>query len=208
MDEFTEVEDDDGGFGHGYQRDDAPDADDAFMPMSRRDVDVLYRSAIGDMKSFLKERETCDPTRSLAGVAIAGAEIAAGAVIAGFLAQRFRQAGTVVPVGLTLGGLGLVAAQFEMAGKLSPDLRNLALGALASAATLWAAGRGVIATEEAGRPGTRVAGVLPQQMPPQMPFAPPSFAQPPFVSAQPPMPAPGAVMNATDFHNLVSRRAA
>lgn len=204
--DFDQDESAEGG-GQGRDRDDASDADDEFMPMSRRDVDTLYRSALGDMREFLEQRKAHDPTKSLMGVAIAGTEIAAGAAIAGFLAQRFRQAGAVVPVGVILGAVGLAASQFEMFGRASPDVRNVSLGALASAAALWAAGRGVIGAEEAaGRAGTRTAGAAlpapqPQPQPqqvfafsqqhppypqhPQHPYAQQPYVPPPYAYAAP-----------------------
>ena len=226
------------GDGVGYDRDDAQDHDESveFMPMSRRDVDQLYDSALGDMKRFLDERKACDPTRSLAGVAIVGAEIAAGAALSGYLSQRFRVAGAVVPVGLLLGAAGLAASQFEVLGRFSPDLRNVSLGALASAAALWAAGRGIVASEGQTRTGAQLPQPQPQQQQAfafstsvpaqraeergqshpyyqQSPYAQPFPAQPiphpyapAYAYAPSPQGQPQPVVSAVDFENLVSSR--
>jgi hypothetical protein len=136
--------------GTGRDRTDKPAAfDPSFMPMTRRDaVTSLSHRSVEDTKRFLADRETqCERATSPAGIVLAGGEVLAGAALAGFLAQRFREAGAVVPVGVILGILGIAGAQFEMFGKLSPDVRNVAIGALASAAALWAAGRGIISAD-------------------------------------------------------------
>lgn len=203
-----------GGGGRGYERDDRADHDDEFMPMTRRDnVEDLYRSSLREMKEFLGEREVTDPTRTLPGLALTGGEILAGAAVAGFLAQRFRQAGAVVPVGVTLGLLGIAAAQFNMLGRASPDLRNISLGALASAAALWAAGRGVISREETARPREDQAGQLqamqpmqPQQPMQQGPGVGASYGLPPMYPTPFTPPQPSFASAAADFQNLVARR--
>ena len=212
----------DGG-GSGSERDDERD-DDGLMTMTRRDserdVRDLYNSSLDDMRRFLREREGAeDPMKSVTSNAVVGLEIVAGAALAGFLAQRFRQAGAVVPVGITLAALGLAAAQFNKAGKFSPDLRNVSFGALASAVALWAAGRGMITTEAAAF-GPNTAGMLPGAAAPAAPsmfFAQPVQVQqmqpPPAQWMQPPMqrpvPAfvPQRVQPMMDFHNLVAQRA-
>lgn len=158
------------------------------MSMTRRDpvreAKDLYRTSIDDMKNFLSERETAEPMHSVSGIAVTGLEIAAGAGIAAFLAQRFRQAGAVVPVGVTMAVLGLIASQFNMVGKLSPDLRNVSFGAGASAIALWAAGRGIIATEAAAPAGQPATGGVTSPQPHAQPHAQPQ----PFVPQPPQQP--------------------
>ena len=211
----------DGG-GSGSERDDERD-DDGLMTMTRRDserdVRDLYNSSLDDMRRFLREREGADdPMKSVTSNAVTGLEIVAGAALAGFLAQRFRQAGAVVPVGITLAALGLAAAQFNKAGKFSPDLRNISFGALASAVAIWAAGRGMITTEAAAF-GPNTAGMFPGTAAPvpapvfASPFAQPQMQQPmqrPMPSMYRPQPAPVfaprqvPMVGAMDFHNLVA----
>lgn len=173
----------DGG-GSGRARDDARGS--ALMAMTRRDplrqTQELHRRSLKDMRSFLDERDSgVDPMQSVTSHAVTGLEILGGALAAGFLSQRFRQQGAMIPVGVTLGALGLIAAQFGMAGKLSPDLRNVAFGAAASAVALWAAGRGIISAEAAAPPGAAIpagGGAFPQnpsggatvQQPPMQPM--------------------------------------
>ena len=207
----------DGG-GYGRARDD--EDEDGLMTMTRRDserdVRDLYNSSLDDMRKFLREREGAeDPMKSVTSNAVVGLEIAAGAALAGFLAQRFRQAGAVVPVGLTLAVLGLAAAQFNKAGKFSPDLRNVSFGALASAIALWAAGRAAISAEGFTFGPTATAGMLPAQT--QVPFM---FASPFVQPMQQPMPmqppafAPQQQVRAVapptvgrmDFYNLVAQQ--
>ena len=201
----------DGG-GHGSERDD-DDREGGLMTMTRRDserdVRDLYNSSLSDMRQFLREREGAeDPMKSVTSNAVIGLEISAGAIIAGFLAQRFRQAGAVVPVGVTLAALGLVAAQFNKAGKFSPDLRYVSFGALASALALWAAGRGAISAEGFTFGPTATAGMLPGTAPTPM-LQPLPMQQP----MQQPMPAfvpqqvhavPRPTVGMMDFHNLVA----
>lgn len=225
---------DEDGDGHGSERDDVREG--ALMTMTRRDssrdVRDLYNSSLDDMRSFLRERESAeDPMKSVTSNAVTGLELVAGAAFAGYLEQRFRQAGTMVPVGVTLAALGIAAAQFNMAGKFSQDLRNVSFGALASAVALWAAGRGAINAEGAGFPGATAAGSAPTtagmasmpsyapsfpmpqtssflQMPPQQaPQAQPSM--PMFMAAQ--AQPQGAVasrpaVGMMDFQNLVNQR--
>ena len=225
---------DDEGGGHGSERDD--EGEGTLMTMTRRDserdVRDLYNSSLDDMRQFLREREGAeDPMKTVTSNAVIGLEILAGALVAGFLAQRFRQAGAVVPVGVTLGGLGLVAAQFNKAGKFSSDLRYVSFGALASAIALWAAGRGAISAEGmAFGPATAgmLPGAAPAPMPPMFSFLqqpqqvqqpqpmqqPMQWQQPmqpqrqPAQRMQQPVPqqawAPPPMM---DFHNLVAQRA-
>ena len=180
-----EDRDDEGG-GRGRERDDG-EREGGLMTMTRRDserdVRDIYNASLGDMKQFLREREGDqeDPMKSVTSNAVVGLEIAVGAAIAGFLAQRFRQAGAVVPVGITLAALGLAAAQFNKAGKFSPDLRNISFGALASAVALWAAGRGAISSEGAAfgvQPGGQpvTAGFFPGMTPPALPTTMPPLA--------------------------------
>lgn len=155
--------------------------DEDYMPMTRRDVEDLYAKSLRGTKEFLSRREADDPTASLAGLALAGTEIAAGAAVGGFLAQRFRQTGAIVPVGMLIGAVGLAGAQFGMFGKLSPDVRNLSLGAIASGVALWAAGRGI------GAAGGGTAATAGMQQPQPQQFGPPAipFGQPPQFGAQP-----------------------
>ena len=182
--------------GFGSERRDVADADPDFMPMTRRDVDSLYKSSLDRTRNFFASRETCDPTATLGGLALTASEIAAGAAAAAFLAQRFRQAGAVVPVGAILGAVGLAGAQFDMFGKLSPDVRNVSLGAIASAVALWAAGRGIVSAEEATRGAVVVA-----------PQAPAPVAQPPMMQQPMRMPPTSvAAPSYVDFQNLVARR--
>ena len=215
------------GGGYGSERDDQGRDEGALMTMTRRDRDHdydsmrdtrdLYRESIGDMQRFLRERETAEP-EPIAGVAVTLLEVLGGAAIAGFLAQRFRQMGAVVPVGLTVGALGLAAAQFNKAGRFSPDLRNVSYGALASAVAIWAAGRGIISADAVTFGGTATAGLMPA--PSFAPLATQPFAQPqpqpqmfPQQPPQPqmfqqsvPMPVPMTVPPMVDFHNLVMQR--
>ena len=219
----------DGG-GSGSESDD-DEGEGGLMTMTRRDserdVRDLYNTSLDDMRRFLREREGAeDPMKSVTSNAVIGLEIGIGAIIAGFLAQRFRQAGAVVPVGVTLAALGLAAAQFNKAGKFSPDLRYISFGALASALSLWAAGRGAISAESIAF-GPNTAGVLPSMAAPPAPmFAPPFAMQPPQAqSMQQPMqqtyrPQPGPsfapqqvaapvlprpMVGMMDFHNLVAQ---
>lgn len=218
----------DGG-GSGSERDD--EGEGTLMTMTRRDserdVRDLYNTSLDDMRRFLRERESAeDPMKSVTSNAVIGLEIGVGAIIAGFLAQRFRQAGAVVPVGVTLAALGLAAAQFNKVGKFSPDLRYISFGALASALSLWAAGRGAISAEGASFGPPSTAGMLPgtaapapmfassfqpqpmmqpmmqsvMQQPMQRPMAPaPMFASPRASTVSPP------TVGVRDFHNLVAQ---
>lgn len=218
--------------GDDGERDEQGEQGNTFMAMTRRDVragtstrtgargsakdldeenprsaEDLVRSSLREMSDFLGERETCDPTRTLSGLALTGGEILAGAALAGFLAQRFRQAGAVIPVGVTLGIFGLAAAQFNMLGRASTDLRNVSLGALASAAALWAAGRGVIAREETVRPDQQQLAAFASGVPgvPGVPGAlGPATGGSAFYGLPPAQSsfAPAAA----DFQNLVARR--
>ena len=199
VDRDADRDEDREGSGHGRERDDG-EREGGLMTMTRRDserdVRDIYNASLDDMRSFLREREGDqeDPMKSVTSNAVTGLEIVAGAAIAGFLAQRFRQAGAVVPVGITLAALGLAAAQFNKAGKFSPDLRNISFGALASAVALWAAGRGAISAEGValgGQPMT--AGMLPGMAPPALaPLAQMYMqqSQPMPMQQQMPMPMP------------------
>lgn len=235
-DDERDHNDRDGGGGSGHERDDG-EREDGLMTMTRRDserdVRGLANASLDDMRRFIREREGDeDPMKSVTSNAVTGIEIGVGAIIAGFLAQRFKQAGAVVPVGVTLAALGLAAAQFNKAGKFSPDLRNISFGALASALALWAAGRGAI-TAEGLAFGPNTAGMLPPSVPApamaaapaftppmQQPMMQPMMQQPPMMrpQVQPmmrPQPMPAFVQQAAfvppvtgrmDFHNLVAQR--
>ena len=168
--------DEDGGSGFGRDRRAAPPSprlpafNPAFMPMTRRDgLSDLSRRSVEGTRRFLDQREKAEAATGAPGIALTGIEVLGGAALAGFLAQRFREAGAVVPVGVILGVLGLAGSQFEMFGKLSPDVRNLAIGALASAAALWAAGRGVISADALAAQQGAATGQQPAQFPQGMP---------------------------------------
>lgn len=164
----------DAGFGTGRVRSDA--AVEASMPMTRRDLDKLYESSLRDTAAFLDARRGAPTRISIPDVAVSLAEVAGGAAAAAYLAQRFRTAGAVVPVGLTLGALGLLGAYFGAFGGATNHALRISLGLAGGAGALWAAGVGAVHGEAAHAP--RTAGALPGAPPAALPAAPPPVQQP------------------------------
>lgn len=177
------------GGGRGYTRSD-PDPDGTLMPMSRRDAEDLSRTSLKQMREFLNERKACDPTQTLSGLALTGGEILAGAAVAGFFARQLYQGGSAISPGITLGLLGLLgigAAQYNMVGSASPDLRNGSLGVLAAGLGIWVANR---ATQPAQGAQAGQQGFVAQER-----FAAPAPA---------PAPSPSFAPSIADFQNLVA----
>lgn len=226
--------------GYGSDRDDSPFAskrEARFMPMTRRDrdghererepeyspsvrdVDRLYDHALRDTSSFLKKRDEHVKTRGVGEQALSIGEMFAGAVLGGYLSQRFRASGGAVPTGLLLGAIGFGAAQFtQMFGRYGEDVKNLAIGSALASGVIWAAGYGSLSAEKAQAktegnfPATGGAPARPEQMQPPQP--PPQLQPWPMLNypqhpayAQPTHATPGSPSMA-DFQNLVTRRAA
>jgi hypothetical protein len=132
----------------GHERNDRAPAPS--MPMTRRDIDSLYSSALDGTRSFLNKRreQKTAGMPSPAELAIGGAEVVGGAMAAAYLAQRLRQSGLVLPVGLTLGTLTLLASWFYG----NKHLMFGGFGLLAGAGAMWAAGHGSLSAEGADAP--------------------------------------------------------
>lgn len=145
-----------GGYGVGRERDDAWEA--GGMPMTRRDIDALYRGALRDTHRFLQRRRDADGPSSAkqtpVELAVGGVEVIGGAMAAAYLAQRFRLAGALVPVGVTTGLLLLLAAHYNVFRGADAHAQRIAIGLLAGAGGIWAAGQGALLAEGRDQPAT------------------------------------------------------
>lgn len=160
-------DDDDSPRGSGRERRDSAPA--TTMPMTRRDIDSLYSSALRDTKSFLSKRREQKPGMPTAAeIAISGGEVIGGAMASAYLAQRLRQSGLVLPVGLTFGVLSLIASWFYG----NKHLMFGGIGLVAGAGAMWAAGHGSLSAEGADAPD-----VSPNAAPLARPFASPQQAR-------------------------------
>ena len=184
--------------------------DDA-MPMSRRDIDEIYKTSLRDTRKFIDRRRGLTQGPRAAELALSSAEVVGGAMAAAYLAQRFRQSGALVPVGITLGVLGHLASYFGMFGAHSIHVARLSTGLLAGAGAIWAAGAGALASQGTDQPRTGQAppafAFAPQPFTPPQPFAPPppAFA---FASPLPAMAAPSGAPSEADYQRLFATRGA
>ena len=143
------------GYGVGRERDDAWEA--GGMPMTRRDIDALYRGTLRDTHRFLQRRRDADANgRSEKSapleLAVTGVEVVGGAMAAAYLAQRFKLAGALVPVGVTTGLLLLLAAHYNAFHGAEAHAQRIAIGLLAGAGGIWAAGQGALSAEGRDQP--------------------------------------------------------
>ena len=115
--------------------------------LTRRDVDALYKP-LRDTHAFLTARRDVEhPKSSIAGSAVAAAEVGLGALGLGYYYGKTQQqtlGKTSIPTGLAVGAGGLLLSLFAPRA-LKPyasHLQNLSNGAIASWLTMVGAGYG------------------------------------------------------------------
>jgi hypothetical protein len=169
---------------------------DPIMAISRRDVSDLRRRTLDRTRAFLERRDKHAEERPAVEQGLRFAEMAGGAIVAAFLAQRFRQAGGAIPLGILLGGIGYGAAHLRAFGRWSEDVKNASLGAGLSSVVLWAAGLGGLKEEQ-------MAFTTPQALPP-VPAPQASLPGPVVSNVMPGVPSGSPAPDA--FEQLVARR--
>jgi hypothetical protein len=194
----------------GRERDDSPFAsgkEARFMPMTRRDVDNLYDHALRDTRRFLgRDKEKKEKTTGQQALSIG--EIIAGAIVGGYLSQRFRNAGGPIPTGLLLGGVGFGAAELtKVFGSYTDHVKNVAIGSALASAVIWAAGYGTVAAEKAEQ---KAEGNVPATG--GYPYPPPQFVPSPphafWLTPQQQLVSQQHQPSIADFQDLVAPRRA
>lgn len=168
------------------------------MAMSRRDPLYVVRESRDRSLAYLKkERDERSGARKLLGMvppaenpAIMLLEAGVGALLTGWIAGRFGTTGiasTGIPLGLAVGGAGLVASYLKLLPTgLNEHVQNVSVGAVTAYLAFWGAGQGGQSRAASGaQQGAIVAGVPAMQAPPMQQFAAPSA---PFMGARVPQP--------------------
>ena len=178
---------------------------EAIMAMTRRDADNISREAVRDTDRFLSKRRDKDCEKPINPI-VAALEVFGAAGLAGYLAQRYRGSGAILPIGIVAGLLGHVAAYYNVFGGAN-HIRNISNGAIGGAGAIWLAGIGSLANENVQGPTTGNL-IAPQQLPPQPLQTPPPRPYAPVYAypQSPPFPAHHMAPSVADYQNLSRNR--
>ena len=193
-----------------------PGESEAIMAMTRRDASSISKEAVRDTDSFLRSQRGKSYEKPVNPI-VSAIEIGGSAWLAGYLAQRYRGSGALLPIGVIAGLLGHVAAYYDVFGGAG-HIRNLSNGAIGGALAIWGAGIGSLANENVQGPTTGNAVVppapnQPQVLPQVQPRTAGSAYVPVYAYRPPPAPAgsPHMAPSVADFQRIsrsATRRAA
>lgn len=143
-----------------------PGETEAIMAMTRRDASSISKEAVRDTDSYLRKQRSKEYEKPVNPI-VSAIEIGGSAWLAGYLAQRYRGSGALLPIGVIAGLLGHVAAYYDVFGGAG-HIRNLSNGAIGGALAIWGAGIGSLANENVQGATTGNAVVPPAPNQPQV----------------------------------------